>query len=240
MQAFLADMTFYDWLAAVSALMAAFAFGMRDIRLLRWLTVVACTIDLAVYYFIRPDQPLWVHFGESLLYIGINLYHLAVLWHEKRAHLFHGREGVLFQQHFTLFSPGEYRRLLKLGAWQEVAAGVSLIVRDQPVSDVVFFVEGTGEVRLDAQHRIGAVSAGQIAGEVSYYTNGLATAHVVTDTACTLFKLPHHTLRSLKNDAPELYVKLSYILGSHVANKLSASTQRESSPEAAPLQAIAA
>lgn len=226
MQAILADMTRYDWLALLSALIFALAFGMRDIRLLRWLTILACGIDVAVYYFIRPGQPLWVQFGESLLFIFINLYHLALLWYEKRIKLFHGREGLLFEQNFSLFSPGEFKRLLKLGTWEDVPPNTTLITKSEPVPDILFFVEGTAAVRLDDTLHVGHIYPGQIAGEVSYFTDGLATAHVVSQTPCTLFKLSHKTVRQLDETHQELYIKLSYVLGRHVASKLSDANPR--------------
>lgn len=227
MQAFLDDFTFYDWLSLVSAGLFALAFAMRDIRWLRVLTIVACAIDLGVYYFIRPGQPLWVQFGESLLFILINAYQLFMLWREKQAQLLHGELAELFRQNFTLFTPGEFRRLVKLGRWETLPAGVRLLTRGDAVQEVIFFVQGGADVRLDDDRWVGEMVSGSVAGEVSFLKGGVATAHVDTHTESRLFMLAHDTIRDMKERFPELYMKVSYVLGQHVAIKLGEANDRK-------------
>jgi hypothetical protein len=112
------DLGFYYWLAYFSFGLIAISYSMRDTKWLRIITVMACFVDLLVYYFIRAGQPMWVQLGMNMLFIVINAYQLYVLWHEQQADIYHGEQDWLYKHIFPLLSPGEYKRLLKLGIWQ--------------------------------------------------------------------------------------------------------------------------
>lgn len=87
----------FDWLAAFSYGLIALSYAMRDIRWLRAITVAACTLDIFIYYYIGPGQPLWVQLVMSILFIGINAYPLYALWKE-------GREGNFAPESRRLFA----------------------------------------------------------------------------------------------------------------------------------------
>lgn len=215
----------YDALAFVSYGLIAVSYAMRDIKWLRVITVLACSVDLVVYYFIRPGQPLWVQLSMSVLFIAINLYQLYVLWRESRGQAFDGDEGVLHREVFSLLSPAEFRRLLKLGHWRSLPAATPLLKRGEPVEHVTFVVQGHLTVQL-GDVALGSVLPGEVAGEMSYLTGRPASADVRAGDQARVFQLAQSVLDGLKHKDPELHAKISYVLGRQVADKLSDANRR--------------
>lgn len=216
------ELGFYDWLAFTSYGLIAISYAMRDIMWLRVITVVACFVDFVVYYFIRPGQPLWVQLGMNVLFILINLYQLYVLWQDKQAEVFHGEQAWLYKHVFPLLSPGEFKRLLKLGSWQTLAPQQLVLHKDSVVEQLGFVVTG----RLDALWGttvLNSVPAGGLVGEISYLTGKTASATVVAGLETRLFSLAHSALDKLKLERPELHNKVLYILSRNVIEKLATS-----------------
>lgn len=219
------ELGFYDWLAFSSYGLIAISYSMRDIKWLRVITVVACCMDLVIYYFIRAGQPMWVQLGMNVLFIVINLYQLHLLWKDQQAELFHGEQAWLYKHVFPLLSPGEFKRLLKLGSWQTVAAQEQVLQKDAEVDQLRFVVAG----RLDAlwgSTVLNSVPAGGLVGEISYLTGKAATADVVAGLETRLFNLSHSALNKLKLDRPELHNKVLYILSREVIEKLAKSNHQ--------------
>ena len=219
------ELGFYDWLAFSSYGLIAISYSMRDIKWLRVITVVACCMDLVIYYFIRAGPPMWVQLGMNVLFIVINLYQLHVLWKDQQAELFQGEQAWLYKHVFPLLSPGEFKRLLKLGSWQTVATQEQILQKDAVVDQLRFVVAG----RLDAlwgSTVLNSVPAGGLVGEISYLTGKAATADVVAGLETRLFSLSHSALNKLKFDRPELHNKILYILSREVIEKLAKSNQQ--------------
>lgn len=219
------ELGFYDWLAFSSYGLIAISYAMRDIKWLRVITVVACFVDLVVYYFIRAGQPLWVQLGMNVLFIVINLYQLHVLWKDQQADVFHGEQAWLYKHIFPLLSPGEFKRLLKLGSWQTVATQQQVLRKDAAVEQLGFVVTG----RLDARWGntvLNSVPAGGLVGEIGYLTGKAASADVVAGLETRLFNLTHSALNKLKLERPELHNKILYILSREVIEKLAKSNQQ--------------
>lgn len=214
---------FFDWLALVSYGLIAGSYLMRDMKWLRLITVVACSVDLVVYYFIRPGNPLWVQWGMSLLFIAINLFQLWLLWRESQAGRLDGDALWLYENVFRPLSPGEFRRLLQLGRWHHLSPRKRLLTQDRSVEALDVVVNG----RLDARQGhtvLNSIPAGGMVGEISYLTGRGASADVVSGSDTQLFGLPHQALDQLKRERPELHTKLVHLMGQEVARKLAASS----------------
>lgn len=212
---------FFDLLAFVTFSINAFSYVMRDIKWLRIITIVAMVGDLFVYYNIRAGSPLWVQFGMSALIIVINAVMLFFLWKEKQAQHFAGDAGWLYEHVFGPLTPGEFRRVLKLGRWSHLQEGEYVLHKGTVVGEVGFVVHG----RLDAtwgDTLLNSVAPGGLVGEISYLTGKHASADVNAGTDTVLFVLPHGVLDQIKLERPDLHTKLMYVLGREVAQKLAA------------------
>jgi hypothetical protein len=210
---------FFDLLAFVTFSINAFSYVMRDIKWLRIITIVAMVGDLFVYYNIRAGSPLWVQFGMSGLIIVINAVMLFFLWQEKQARHFPGDAGWLYEHVFGPLTPGEFRRVLKLGRWSHLQEGEFVLRKGAVVDQVGFVVDG----RLDAtwgDTLLNTVAPGGLVGEISYLTGKTASADVSAGTDTRLFVLTHSVLAQIKLERPDLHTKLMYVLGREVAQKL--------------------
>jgi hypothetical protein len=218
----------FDLLAFVTFSINAFSYVMRDIKWLRIITIIAMFGDLVVYYNIRPGSPLWVQFGMSALIIVINTYQLYVLWREKQASHFEGDAGWLYQHVFAPLTPGEFKRVLKLGHWNHLQEGEYVLRKGGAVDQVSFVING----HLDAtwgDTLLNTVQPGGLVGEISYLTGQKASADVSASTDTRMFVLTHSVLDKIKLDRPELHTKLMYVLGREVVQKLAASNHLMSS-----------
>lgn len=212
---------FFDLLAFVTFSINAFSYMMRDIKWLRIVTIVAMVGDLFVYYNIRAGSPLWVQFGMSALIIVINAVMLFFLWKERQAQHFAGDAGWLYEHVFGPLTPGEFRRVLKLGRWSHLQEGEYVLHKGTVVGEVGFVVHG----RLDAtwgDTLLNSVVPGGLVGEISYLTGKHASADVSAGTDTVLFVLTHGVLDQIKLERPDLHTKLMYVLGREVAQKLAA------------------
>lgn len=213
---------FYDGLAVVSYGLIAASYLMRDMKWLRLITVLACSVDLVVYYFIRPGNPLWVQWGMSLLFIAINLLQLGRLWRESRTSHLDSETLWLYQHVFQTLSPGEFRRILQLGQWLQVSARQRLMTQGNAVTALGCVVNGHLLAR-QGRTVLNAIAAGGMVGEISYLTGRKASADVVSSADTRLFGLSHAALDTLKSERPELHTKLLGLMGQEVARKLAAS-----------------
>lgn len=210
---------FYDGLAFVSYSLIALSYAMRDIKWLRILTIVACLVDLFVYYYIRPGQPMWVQLVMSVLFITINSYQLYVLWRDQAMHTFDGEQGWLYKHVFSLLTPGEFKRLHMLGSWQTLVPAEQLLHKGTAVNEVYFVVSGQLNALWDT-NVLNIVHPGGLVGEVSYLTGMRASSDVVAQLESRLFMLRHDVLHNLKHKYPELHIKLNYIFARELADKL--------------------
>ena len=61
----------------------AFSFLVKDILYLRLVSVVASLFSV-LYNFYIPVEPMWIAIGWNIIFILLNLYHVAVIIYEKR------------------------------------------------------------------------------------------------------------------------------------------------------------
>jgi CRP-like cAMP-binding protein len=219
------EIGFYDGLAFVSYGLIAVSYSMRDIKWLRVITIVACSVDLVVYYYIRAGQPLWVQFGMSILFIAINLYQLYAMARERQPIVFEGEQAWLYERVFSLMSPKEFKRVLATGRWQTASPQQQILSKGGAVDHLAFVVTG----RLDAlwgDQLMNSVPAGGVVGEISYLTGKPASADVVAGLQSRLFFLAHRDIEKIKSESPDLYNKIMYVLSRQLVDKLASSNRQ--------------
>ena len=214
---------FFDGLSAFSYGLIALSYAMRDIKWLRIFMILACAVDIIVYYGIRPGQPMWVQLLMSILLIAINVYQLVALWKETQSNVFDEEAKLLYDRVFYLLTPGEFRRLLKVGSFETLQAGDTLLSKDKRADAISVVVAGELDVRL-GDNTLSKIHVGGFAGEMSYFTGQAASVNVCAAVKTQTFRIGHREFETLRDKYPEMHIKLTGILGRDISEKLRQAT----------------
>jgi hypothetical protein len=219
------ELGFYDGLSAVSYGLLTLSYMMRDIAWLRVITVFSCLVDLVVYYFIRPGQPMWVQIGFNIVILAINGYQLWLLYRERSIADLSEDAAALYRKAFSVLTPVEFRRVLQIGRQRVLADGEALIEAGRPVDVVAVVTHGRLAVSLNG-HPISRVEEGGFVGEISYLTDRPASADVRAAEPVQVFELPREALTRLLEKQPELKGKLEGLWGRLLAERLRVLTDK--------------
>ena len=132
-----------------------------------------------------------------------------------------GPEQALYDNVFSELTPGEFRRLVKLGEWREIEAGTLIVQCDSVVHDIQVLKHGALEVRRDGEI-IARNEPGQFVGEMSFLSGERATADVVATEPSQVLAWSQESLNKLLDRKPTLAYKMRGILGRDVVVKLRA------------------
>ena len=194
------------------------SYLVRDILWLRVLTIFA-GLSLLPFYCNCSDHILWAPIGWNALFITVNLVQIGILLRERRPRRMDGPEQELYDKVFSELTPGEFRRLVKLGEWREIEAGTMIIQRDSVVHDIQVLERGALEVR-SAGKIIARNEPGQFVGEMSFLSGERATADVVASEPSQVLAWSQESLNKLLDKKPALAYKMRGILGRDVVVKL--------------------
>lgn len=219
------ELGFYDALSIVSYGLLTLSYAMRDIVWLRVITMGGCFVDLVVYSFIRPGQPMWVQLGFNVLILAVNAWQLWVLYRERSIADLPDDAAALYRSAFAFLSPVEFRRVYALGRRRELADGEALLEAGQPAGGVAVVTRGRLDVALHG-HPIAQVEAGAFAGEVSFLTDRPASADARAAGPAQVFELPRTALVELLARHPELKAKLEGVWGRLLADRLRSLTDK--------------
>jgi hypothetical protein len=213
------DIGLFDWLSCISYGLLALSYLMRDIKWLRIITMFACTLDLVIYYQIRPGQPLWVQLFFTVVFLTINAYQLQVIWRETRRTSFSGDEGFLYKNVFSILTPGEFRRVLKFAHFEDLPQGKHLMRRDEHVDHICVLCRGSLGIHISG-NLLNTIEVGSFVGEMGYLTQRPASVNVIATTASRVLQIDRKNLEELELKHPDVHAKLIWIMGRDIADKL--------------------
>lgn len=196
------------------------SYLVRDILWLRVLTVTA-GLSLIPFYGSCSEHILWAPIIWNIVFMTVNVVQIGLLLRERRPQLFGGAEQELYTSVFADLNPGEFRRLLKLGTWEDVEPGSTIVHRDTVVEDMMVLQRGAMEVRVDDEV-IAQLKPKQFIGEMSFLTGHTATADVVATEPCRVLSWSQDNLNEALEKKPGLAFKIRGILGRDVVAKLRA------------------
>ena len=91
----------------------AFSFLVKDILWLRVVSILASLFSV-LYNFYIPAEPMWLAINWNFVFIGLNLYHIAVIMYEKRPIKMAPKDKELYETLFKDLSPVEYLKVSKV------------------------------------------------------------------------------------------------------------------------------
>jgi CRP-like cAMP-binding protein len=163
------------------------AFLVRDILWLRIMAIASHLCFFAVVY-ARPPAPDWTILGWFLVFLLINSTHAARLVYERRLDRLSPEEERLREISFPALNKVSVKRLLRLGHWETLSAGVQLTLEHQVPARMYLLAEGEVEVKVGGR-KVAMLEPGHFVGEMALLAGqaASATASARTSVRCLVW-----------------------------------------------------
>lgn len=201
------------WIAFVFDL---FGFIARDELILRGLMLVASGFYL-VYYFFVAGTPLWDALATNGALAAVNLAMIVVVIAERTTFTM-SRETRDIYAHFPVFTPGQFRRLLRAAEDVRMTAPREVTRQDAPVERVWFLLAGGAEIDKNG-HRA-RMAPGQFIGEMGFLSRRPASATVTLSPGARALAWDVDALERLLDRKPALRVALGAQFNIDLVEKL--------------------
>ena len=192
----------------------AFSFLVKDILWLRVVSILASLFSVFYNYFI-PVEPMWLAINWNIVFVLVNLYHIAVIIYEKRPIKMAPKDKELYETLFKDLSPVEYLKVTKIAEWKKFKKGEVLIRESHMVTDLILIYNGTVDVNVKGE-KVAELKDGQFVGEMSFLTEKPATATCMVkhDTECLVWRQPE--FKELLKRNPSLYYTIQGLLSNQL------------------------
>jgi len=202
----------------------AFSFLVKDILYLRILSIFASLFSV-LYNFYIPLEPMWLAINWNIVFVLVNVYHIAVLIYEKRPVHMDDKNNELYETLFKELTPVEYLKISKAAIWKTFQPGERLITQGMPVPDLYLIYNGTVDVAIDGE-RVAELKDGEFVGEMSFLTEKVATASCIVkyEAQCLVWK--QREFKELLKRNPSLYFTLQTLLSAQVSSNLVSSSKK--------------
>ncbi len=178
----------------------------KDVLWLRALSVIASIFSL-VYNFNIADNPIWVPIAWNIFFIALNAYHIIKIIYGNKQIQLTEKEKELYQLFFNDLSLLEFSKLIKIGHWNKLDADQIMIHKDQVMDKLFMIYNGVVEALVENKV-VGELKDGQFIGEMSFYTDGKASATVKTKYPTEVIFWEQKELKDLMKKSPTLIYSL--------------------------------
>tara|TARA_Y100000389_G_scaffold199524_1_gene238072 strand:- start:1661 stop:2314 length:654 start_codon:yes stop_codon:yes gene_type:complete len=202
----------------------AFSFLVKDILYLRLVSIVASLFSV-LYNFYIPAEPMWIAIGWNIIFILLNLYHVAVIIYEKRPVDMTDKEKELYETMFKGLTPVEFLKITKVAEWKKFNTPLPIITQGKPVKDLILIYNGTVDVLVN-DNKVAELKDGQFVGEMSFLTEKPATATCKVEHNAECLVWPQQDFKDLLKRNPSLYFTIQSLLSEQVSNNLVSSSQK--------------
>ena len=202
----------------------AFSFLVKDILYIRILSILASLFSV-LYNFYIPIEPMWLAINWNIVFVLVNVYHIAVLIYEKRPVHMDDKNNELYETLFKNLTPVEYLKISKAAIWKTFKAGEFITKQTRPVPDLVLIYNGTVSVMVDGTN-VAQLKDGQFIGEMSFITEKAATATCVVKHPCECLVWKQREFKELLKRNPSLYFTLQTLLSAQVSDNLVSSSKK--------------
>ncbi len=212
-------MDLLDLTGHIAFALIALSYLVKDILLLRFLSIVASTAGIIFNYFV-PATPLWIVIYWNVAFIIVHIYHIAFILKERSSVDFSDEEKELYETVFQNFSPVEFMKFLRICIWSNAKENDLLTEQGKEVENIMLIYNGTVSVEID-KHEVAQLKDGQFIGEMSYIRGGPASANCVALTPIKYLAIPKNELTQLLQRNPTMRTVVHTVLSTDLAKKLS-------------------
>ena len=203
----------------------AFSFLVKDILWLRFVSILASLFSV-LYNFYIPDQPMWLAINWNIVFVLVNLYHIAIIIYEKRPVHMDDKNNELYETLFNDLTPVEYLKISKAAIWKKFKPEEFLTKQKHLVPDLILIYNGTVDVLVDGK-KVAQLKDGQFVGEMSFLTEKNATATCIVKHPCECLVWKQREFKELLKRNPSLYFTLQTLLSAQVSSNLVSSSKSE-------------
>jgi hypothetical protein len=176
----------------------------RDELWLRLLMLAASGNYLAYYYAVT-DAPLWGAIATSGALALVNIGVIVVVILERTTFTMSRQVSSIYRS-FDMLTPGQFRRMMRLGTVRSAEDPVRLTTEGMRVEKLYFVTEGG--VTVTKHGRRAVIPARIFVGEIAYATGNVASATVEVSPGAVWVEWDQEALRSLTRRFPALGVAL--------------------------------
>ena len=196
----------------------------KDILYLRILSILASLFSV-LYNFYIPVEPMWLAINWNIIFVLVNIYHIAVIIYEKRPVKMSSKEKELHETMFRGLTPVEFLKITKIAQWKKYKTPLPIITQGKPVKDLILIYNGLVDILVN-DNKVAELKDGQFVGEMSFLTEKPATAtcKVAHTTECLVW--PQKDFKDLLKRNPSLYFTIQSLLSEQVSNNLVSSSQK--------------
>lgn len=219
MYQFVADQVLgINGLVNLSNIVFLVAFSLRDVLMLRVLSLVGEGLILPYYYF--QNEKLWPPIFWSVAFMMVNAARIVAVILERRPVILSDREEQLYRVAFSSVDKREFLRLVSLVRWVDCSPGEVILAKDQLISHAIVVVSGEIEAVLSSRTRI-ALRPGQLVGTVAADCGLASLVDFIAPGPASLAKWDLRQLTDFTASRPVLRAKLLAIVNADLAVKLS-------------------
>ena len=202
----------------------AFSFLVKDILWLRIVSILASLFSI-FYNYVIPADPMWLAINWNIIFVLVNLYHVAVLIYEKRPVHMNPKDSELYETMFRDLTPVEFLKITKIAEWKKFKKGQEIVTQNSNVLNLNLIYNGTVDVMVDNK-KVAELKDGQFVGEMSFLTEQPATATCVVkhDTECVVWQQPE--FKDLLKRNPSLFFTIQSLLSAQVSSNLVSSSKK--------------
>lgn len=191
----------------------------RDQLVLRILILIGTGFYVLYYYFVS-DQPLWEAILSSAILGVINLGMIIQLLIERTTFAM-GTEMTYAFKNFPNLTPGQFRKLMRIGEIVKPKPGDTLCTAHIPNERLYFLLEGRVAIHKGTVRNM--VAAPMFLGEVSFLSGTGASATVITERDVVAVEWRAKDLRELMRKSTSMEHALMALLNADLASKVSQS-----------------
>jgi hypothetical protein len=186
------------------------SYSIHDILWLRVLTVVAISF-LIPYYYLQA-APLWTPIIWNFVFIAINAYWIVRLILERRPVHLTADEQRLREIAFPSLTPREARNLYKMGIWEDIEPGESIVEHDNAKSRFSVILFGVADVEQRGE-KIAELGEGQFVGDLDARAGDAGDIDVLVRTRVRVMCWARSQLQAFLKGRPDVALALERSVG---------------------------
>lgn len=207
-----------DSLIHISALLTVGGMFFRSQLILRAL-LLAGTVASTLFNYVAPVEPLWGAIFWGGVMVAVNGTMIVMLLLDRTMYGLSGDEVRLYRA-FGVFTPGEFRSLMKFAAWHRAEGSRMLTAKGGAVEELFYVLDG--DIRVAKSDEAFPIETGAFIGEVAFLRDTPASATVFVSPGTRYVSWSTGALSRLLQRKPSMKVALGALLNIDMAGKVAA------------------